>query len=117
MDFSEFEFWDRRFQSLNYNINRRFDALEALIKKQTEEIKKMSESQSDLDSQIAVLVTDVQAVSAASVANTAAIQALLAKIAASGNTDFSTEVSNLQTADQAVKDAVSAIAASDTSAS
>lgn len=79
----------------------------------------MSGTQADLDTSLDALVSDVAALTAAASANSAAVSALLAKIVASGTppVDLTAEIAKVSETDQAIKDAVSAITASDASAS
>lgn len=77
----------------------------------------MEETQADLGTSLDQLVADVAALTTASAANTAAVAALLAKIqSGTPPIDLTAEIQRVSEADQAVKDAVSAITASDASA-
>jgi len=74
-------------------------------------------SQQDLDTSLDVLVQDVASLTAAATANSAAVAALLAKIAAGAQpVDLSAEIAKVTSTDQAIKDAVAAITTSDASA-
>ena len=73
----------------------------------------MAKSQADLDATLAQLNSDVATLVTAVEANSAAIATLKAAIAASGNTDFTNEVNALTQSDQAVAQAAKDIGTSD----
>ena len=78
----------------------------------------MANTQADLDASLTTLIADVQALSTAVTANSAAVAALLAKIAAGGTSvDLSAEVAQVTSTDAAVKKAVADIGTADASAS
>lgn len=88
-----------------------FSLLIALIK----EIRKMTDTQADLDASLNTLIADIGILSTAVAANSAAIAALIAKIGTPPPANLAAEIAQVTQADKSVADAVAAIGAADAS--